>query len=58
MYFHSYGREKYAMALYDSLPDQRKANQCSNCAGPCEDRCPYRIPVRTKLIEAHTELMA
>ncbi len=58
MYFHSYGREKYAMGLYAALPDARRAIRCSSCSGPCTDRCPHRLSVRTKLIEAHSELTA
>jgi predicted aldo/keto reductase-like oxidoreductase len=58
MYFHSYGREKHAMGLYASLPDRRKATLCSDCSGPCGAQCPHGIPIRRKLIEAHSELMA
>jgi len=58
LYFHNYGREKYAMGLYAALPASRKAAQCSSCPGPCTGRCPFRIPVREKLIEAHSQLRA
>jgi predicted aldo/keto reductase-like oxidoreductase len=58
MYFHSYGREKYAMGLYAALPEARKADRCSICSGPCTDRCPHGISVRAKLIDAHSDLTA
>ncbi len=58
LYFHNYGREKYAMGLYAALPDSRKATQCSSCPGPCAGSCPFGLPVRDKLIEAHSELRA
>jgi hypothetical protein len=56
LYFHNYGREKYAMGLYAALHASKKAGQCSSCAGPCTSHCPFRVPVRDKLIEAHSEL--
>jgi len=57
LYFNSYGREKYAMARYASLPSPRNAARCASCDGPCVSSCPYGIPIRTKLLEAHRELM-
>jgi len=58
LYFHNYGREKYAMGRYAALPDSRKADRCSNCPGHCDGRCPFGVPIKEKLIEAHTDLMA
>ncbi len=58
LYFHNYGREKYAMGLYAALPDSRKAAQCSSCSGPCVGSCPFKLPVQEKLIEAHSQLRA
>ncbi len=56
LYFNNYGREKYAMGLYAALPQERSANQCATCSGPCVAYCPHNIKVKDKLIEAHTEL--
>lgn len=56
LYFHHYGREKYAMARYRSLPAGKTAAACASCEGPCISACPYRLPVRDKLIQAHSEL--
>ncbi len=58
LYFHSYGREKYAMGLYAALPNSRKADRCSDCSGPCAGSCPFGIPLKDKLVEAHSELSA
>jgi predicted aldo/keto reductase-like oxidoreductase len=56
LYFHHYGREKYAMGLYASLPKARNASHCTSCSGSCTVSCPYNIPIREKLIAAHAEL--
>ncbi len=56
MYFNSYGREKYAMGLYRAIPESRSAIMCASCTAPCEGTCPHRIPIRTKLLDAHAEL--
>jgi len=58
LYFNNYGREKYAMNLYARLPLSRSAAMCGSCSAPCEKACPYNIPVRTRLLEAHSELTA
>jgi predicted aldo/keto reductase-like oxidoreductase len=58
LYFTSYGREKYAMGLYARLPVSRSGARCLSCEGPCAGGCPHGIPIRTKLIEAHTTLTA
>jgi predicted aldo/keto reductase-like oxidoreductase len=54
-YFHSQGREKYAMAEYAALTTN-KADTCRNCAGPCQSACPYGIPVHGLLSLAHDAL--
>ncbi|MFH1755572.1 MAG: aldo/keto reductase [Candidatus Latescibacterota bacterium] len=56
LYFNNYGREKYAMSLYNSLPAAKTAKQCTSCSGPCTRSCPFNIPIKAKLIEAHSEL--
>jgi predicted aldo/keto reductase-like oxidoreductase len=56
LYFNNYGREKYAMARYGSLPAQKNAAGCESCSGPCVSSCPFGLPVRDKLIQAHSEL--
>ena len=54
-YFHSQGREKYAMAEYAALPTNR-ADTCKNCSGHCQSACPYGIPVHGLLSLAHDAL--
>lgn len=56
LYFNNYGREKYAMGLYAALPESKTAAACAACAAPCQGSCPYGLPVKTKLVEAHREL--
>ena len=53
MYFKYYGREKEAMQLYGTLPEQHSALVCDRCAGPCEAACPFGRVVRAELVEAH-----
>jgi predicted aldo/keto reductase-like oxidoreductase len=54
-YFHSQGREKFAMAEYAALPTNR-ADRCGKCTGPCQTACPYGIPVHGLLSLAHDTL--
>lgn len=56
LYFHNYGREKYAMSRYAALPRNRSADRCASCDGPCRAFCPYGLPVREKLVQAHSEM--
>ncbi|MBN2070128.1 MAG: aldo/keto reductase [Candidatus Krumholzibacteriota bacterium] len=56
LYFNNYGREKYAMNLYSSLPEEKKASRCGDCAGNCEGACPFGLKIRSKLAMAHREL--
>ncbi|MGD8415089.1 MAG: aldo/keto reductase [Candidatus Latescibacterota bacterium] len=56
LYFNNYGREKHAMERYASLPLPRNAAGCESCSGPCVSSCPFGLPVRDKLIQAHNEL--
>ena len=56
LYFNNYEREKYAMSLYATLPDEQTAHRCHSCAAPCTGACPFGIPMKSKLAEAHLEL--
>jgi predicted aldo/keto reductase-like oxidoreductase len=56
LYFNNYGREKHAMERYASLSRTRSAAGCEACSGPCVQSCPFGLPVRDKLIQAHSEL--
>ena len=54
-YFAAKRREKEAMGLYAAL-GERGAEECAGCAGYCEAACPYGVPIRAKLMMAHSAL--
>ena len=56
LYFNSYGREKYAMSRYASVPESKNATSCDSCSGPCTQACPYGLPVRDKMLKTHSDL--
>ncbi len=56
MYARSYGQEKIAMTDYARVDEGRNASQCAQCPAPCEASCPYEIPIRDRLTEAHREM--
>ena len=56
MYFENYGDQKYAMEQYKQVPVQCSAAQCAECNAPCEAACPFDLPVKTRLTEAHSQL--
>lgn len=56
LYFEAYGREKYAMGRYASIPEARSAAACGDCPGPCVASCPFGVPVKEKLAQVHTQL--
>ena len=56
MYFEHYGDQKHAMAEYRQIPVSNNATACAGCSAPCEASCRYRIRVRKRLLEAHSQL--
>ena len=56
MYFENYGRERDAMALYAALPSERDASRCASCPAPCQAACPFELPIRQKMLQAHRTL--
>jgi predicted aldo/keto reductase-like oxidoreductase len=54
-YFSAQGREKHAMSEYAGLGAVR-ADLCSGCAGPCQQACPYGVPIQAMLALAHDTL--
>lgn len=54
-YFMAQNREKYAMRLYQDLPEG-KSDICLNCEGYCEQACPYGVATRGLLTMAHQNL--
>jgi predicted aldo/keto reductase-like oxidoreductase len=57
MYFENYRDQKMALAEYARVPAAQRASRCSDCAAPCERRCPYGVRVRERLAEAHRQLL-
>ncbi len=56
MYFQAYGRERDAMIKYSKLPRERTAEACLGCNAPCEAACRFEVPIREKLVKAHSLL--
>lgn len=56
MYFENYGDEKYAMTKYRQIPVSQNALACASCSAPCTAACGYHLPVRERLLEAHSQL--
>jgi hypothetical protein len=52
-YSKRYGLKDWARERYAALPVH--ADACEDC-GQCEEKCPYGLPVREMLREAHSEL--
>jgi len=49
------GREREAMAYYSEIPGA-KADACRDCPAPCEQACPYGVPVQGLLLLADRQL--
>jgi predicted aldo/keto reductase-like oxidoreductase len=58
MYFEDYKREKDAILYYAELDEKKKPWSCPQCAGFCEQACPYGLKVKEKVIQAHELLSA
>lgn len=56
MYADNYGREREAMRQYARVDAARRPDHCLDCAAPCEARCPFELPIRTKLLRADQRL--
>jgi len=52
-YSKRYGLKEWAHRRYAAMPVH--ADVCEEC-GKCEERCPYELPIREMLKEAHAEL--
>lgn len=56
MYYEHYGEQKFAMERYRLVPAACRAGRCRGCDAPCEARCPYGLRIRTRLLDAHSQL--
>jgi len=54
-YYQNKKNEKEAMKLYAQLPG-KKAEQCLECSGHCEEACPYGVSTRNLMAMAHQNL--
>jgi ferredoxin len=55
-YFVAQGREKAAMVQYAGLQGNNAEN-CRDCPGYCQNRCPYNVPIHGLLKRAHQNLI-
>lgn len=53
MYYEDYQQEKDAIQYYNQLNNNNKPLNCLNCSGLCDTSCPYKIPVKEKLLQVH-----
>ena len=53
MYYENYGQQRLAMEKYSLIPASNNASQCLSCSAPCQQACPYEIPIREKMNRAH-----
>jgi aryl-alcohol dehydrogenase-like predicted oxidoreductase len=58
MYFEDYRLERNAIELYGGLVEGRKPINCEACSAPCTGACPFGIPIRDRLLQAHRLLLA
>jgi predicted aldo/keto reductase-like oxidoreductase len=54
MYFEDYRSERQAMDLYARL--EKNAAVCAGCSAPCTGACPLGIPIRERMVGAHSLL--
>jgi uncharacterized protein len=52
MYYENYGQQRVAMEEYSHVPSARRASQCVDCKAPCEQACPFGVPIKEKLLRA------
>jgi len=54
-YFRAKRQEKMALVEYSALRGH-DASPCAGCSGPCQQACPYGVPIQGKLLLAHHRL--
>jgi predicted aldo/keto reductase-like oxidoreductase len=58
MYYEDYRMERGAVDLYEELAEGQKATRCGGCSAPCEGACPFGLPIKERLLQAHRWLSA
>lgn len=52
MYYENYGQQRVGLEAYARIPVTHNASQCLDCKAPCEQSCPFEIPIKEKLLRA------
>lgn len=52
MYYENYGQQRVGMEEYARIPVAHNASQCVDCKAPCQQACPFEIPIKEKLLRA------
>ncbi len=52
MYYENYGQQRLAMEKYARLLTRHPVTQCADCKAPCEQACPFALPIKEKLRHA------
>jgi predicted aldo/keto reductase-like oxidoreductase len=52
MYYENYGQQRVGMGAYARMPVAHNASQCLDCNAPCQQACPFELPIREKLLRA------
>ncbi len=52
MYYENYGQQRLGMEKYARVLQTRALSQCTECTAPCEQACPFGLPIKAKLQRA------
>ena len=52
MYYENYSQQRVGMEAYARIPAAHNASQCVDCKAPCQQACPFEIPIKEKLLRA------
>lgn len=52
MYYENYGQQRVGMEAYARIPVGQNASQCLDCRAPCQQACPFEIPIKEKMLRA------
>lgn len=53
MYYENYGHQRVGLEAYARIPSARNASQCVECAAPCQQACPFELPIKEKMTRMH-----
>jgi predicted aldo/keto reductase-like oxidoreductase len=56
MYYENYRQQGEAMRQYAQIPAAHNASHCAGCPAPCQAACPFELPIRQKMMRAHSLL--